>query len=243
MLGIGNRAAVQGHQAQGPSEITQPDYLSKTKNGTQCAKLIAIPSGGISYGSEFFGESLVNQYLEVLSASLITFAVTNIDDAFLLTLFFARRIPRRRIIAGQYLGFAVIIIVSLIGALAALAIPQRWIRLLGLLPLALGIKDLFKAHRKERAAVNDSRLGVLSIALITLSNGGDNIGVYVPFFVLGRSQLWLILIVYTLLIGLWCFLGSWLGTRSLTLRLAERWAQKAVPLIFIFLGIFILTRR
>jgi cadmium resistance protein CadD (predicted permease) len=63
----------------------------------------------------------VNRYLEVLSGSAVTFSVTNIDDAFLLTLFFARRIPPRRVVVGQYLGFAVITIVSLMAAFAALA--------------------------------------------------------------------------------------------------------------------------
>jgi integrase/recombinase XerD len=42
----------------------------------------------------------VNRYLEVLSGSAVTFSVTNIDDAFLLTLFFARRIPPRRVPMG-----------------------------------------------------------------------------------------------------------------------------------------------
>jgi hypothetical protein len=58
----------------------------------------------------------VNQYLAGLSASIATFTVTNIDDAFLVTLFFARRIPMRRIVAGQYAGFAAIVGISLIGA-------------------------------------------------------------------------------------------------------------------------------
>jgi cadmium resistance protein CadD (predicted permease) len=184
----------------------------------------------------------VNRYLGVLSASLTTFAVTNIDDAFLLTVFFARRIPERRIIAGQYLGFAMIIVVSLIAALAALAIPHRWIGLLGLLPLALGIRDLFRVNRVQIEPMNGGGLGVLSIALVTLSNGADNVGVYVPFFVFGRPYLWLILVTYAMLIGLWCFFGRWLGHRSVTLRLVNRWAEKTVPLIFILLGIFILAR-
>jgi cadmium resistance protein CadD (predicted permease) len=62
----------------------------------------------------------VNQYLAVLSASITTFAATNIDDAFLLTLFFARRIPAPRIVAGQYAGFAAIVGISLIGVWGAL---------------------------------------------------------------------------------------------------------------------------
>jgi cadmium resistance protein CadD (predicted permease) len=91
----------------------------------------------------------VNRYLTVLSASIATFAATNIDDAFLLTLFFARRIPTRRIVAGQYIGFAAIVGVSLAGVCGALAIPQRWIRFLGVLPIAIGIKHLLRARRTD----------------------------------------------------------------------------------------------
>lgn len=77
----------------------------------------------------------MNGYLTAFSASVTTFAATNVDDAFLLTLLFARRIPTRRIVAGQYIGFGATVAVSLIGAWAAFAIPHRWVRFLGLLPL------------------------------------------------------------------------------------------------------------
>jgi len=183
----------------------------------------------------------VNRYLGVLSASLATFTATNIDDAFLLTLFFARRIPARRIVAGQYLGFAAIVGLSLIGVWATLAIPQRWLHLLGVLPLAIGIKHLIQTRRAELEAPRSSHTSILSIAVITLSNGADNIGVYVPFFVKGRAYLWLILIVYGVLVTLWCFLGMWLGNHSLILRSLDRWGYWAVPLVFVGLGISVLS--
>jgi cadmium resistance protein CadD (predicted permease) len=177
----------------------------------------------------------------VLSASITTFAATNIDDAFLLTLFFARRIPPRRIVAGQYAGFAAIVGVSLIGVWAALAIPHQWIHFLGGLPLAIGIKRLFQARRNEAEQARTTEESVASIALLTLSNGADNISVYVPFFVIGRAQLWLILITYAALAALWCFVGRWLGNRPAILSLVDRWGHWAVPLIFIGLGIYVLS--
>ena len=134
----------------------------------------------------------MNRYLAVLTASITTFAVTNVDDAFLLTFFFARRISTRRIVAGQFVGFGAIIVVSLIGAWGALAIPHRWIRVLGLVPLAIGVRQLLRARRPELESPRSSERDVVSIALVTLSNGADNIGVYVPFFVNGRAYLWLI---------------------------------------------------
>jgi cadmium resistance protein CadD (predicted permease) len=62
--------------------------------------------------------------LRALAASVTTFAATNLDDLFLLTVFFARRVPTRRIVAGQCLGFAAIVIVSLAGVWAGLDAPE-----------------------------------------------------------------------------------------------------------------------
>lgn len=183
----------------------------------------------------------MNRYLGVLFASVATFAATNIDDAFLLTFFFARRVSARRIVAGQYIGFAGIVGASLIGVSAALALPHRWIHLLGMLPLAIGIKHLLQTRRTEAEAASSSNGNIASIAAITLSNGADNIGVYVPFFVKGRVYLWLILSVYALLVALWCFVGRWLGGHSFVLRLVDRWGHWAGPLIFIGLGIYVLN--
>lgn len=185
--------------------------------------------------------SEMDSLLAVLAASVTTFAATNIDDVFLLTLFFARQVPTRRIIAGQYLGFAVIILASFLTARVALAIPSQWIRALGLLPLAIGIKDLFVHHRgKVREKSSRATYNLASIALITLSNGADNIGVYVPFFVVARSHLWLTLISYAVLLGFWCLVARWLGRHELVLRSVERWGHWLVPMIFIALGTYIL---
>ena len=182
----------------------------------------------------------MNRYLVVLSSSITTFAATNIDDAFLLTLFFARRIPTRRIVAGQYIGFAAIVGISLLGVSGVMAVPHRWIHLLGVLPLAIGIKRLVHARRTDGEP--DVRAeSIASIALVTLSNGADNIGVYVPFFVIGRANLWLILTAYAALVALWCFVGRWLGNHSRVLRFLDRWGRWAVPLAFVGLGVYVLS--
>lgn len=180
----------------------------------------------------------MSSLLAVIGASLTTFAATNVDDIFLLTIFFAGRVPARRIIGGQYLGFAAIIGVSLVGVWAALAIPHRWIRALGLLPLVIGIRDLFRTGRTKQEKSNNYSL--TSIAFVTLSNGADNIGVYVPFFIVSRVHLSIILVTYALLIAIWCFVGRWLGNHPVVLRSIDRWGHWAVPLVFIGLGLHVL---
>jgi len=179
----------------------------------------------------------------VLAASVMTFAATNLDDLFLLTVFFARRVAARRIVAGQYLGFAAIVLVSLAGVWAAgAAVPHGWIRLLGILPLAIGVKALVQLHHSKstRSAERDGSLSVFSIAFITLANGADNIGVYVPFFFASRSHLWLVLATYGLLVLVWCAGGKWFGSHPLILKALDRWGHWIVPFVLMGLGGYIL---
>jgi cadmium resistance transport/sequestration family protein len=182
---------------------------------------------------------VIDPLLAAIGGSITTFAATNVDDLFLLTLFFAHRIPARRIVAGQYLGFAAIILISLLGAFAALKVPHQWIRLLGLVPLALGFRQLLNLGKGEDETAQFSS-AIVSIALVTLSNGGDNVGVYVPFFVIARAYLPVILGVYAILIAVLCLAGRWLGNHRLVLRAVDRWGHWIVPLVFIGLGIFVL---
>ncbi|HEX4358241.1 MAG TPA: cadmium resistance transporter [Pseudonocardia sp.] len=82
------------------------------------------------------------------------FAVTNIDDLLVLALFFGRWAGHRgtsaRVVLGQYLGFAGILVASVAGALGAGLLPRPAVAYLGLLPLLLGIRAAWEVWR-ERA--------------------------------------------------------------------------------------------
>jgi cadmium resistance protein CadD (predicted permease) len=130
------------------------------------------------------------------------FAVTNIDDIVILALFFGQAIGRGsvlRVILGQYLGFAAILAASILGALGAGLIPETAIPYLGLIPLALELRAaVHVSHDRRRRTGHDTNAeddrptprgenagggpGVPAVAAVTLANGGDNIGVYVPVF-------------------------------------------------------------
>jgi cadmium resistance protein CadD (predicted permease) len=183
----------------------------------------------------------VNAIAAVVTASVTTFAATNIDDIVLLTFFFARRVPTRNIVAGQYLGFLAIILLSCAGLLATLAIPHQWTRALGLIPLALGLKHLVLLSRPNGAEETQAdRQSLISIALVTLSNGADNVAVYIPFFSVNRQYLSLILTSYALLVALWCLIAKWLGNHPIILNAVNRAGTILVPFVFIALGVHIL---
>ena len=80
--------------------------------------------------------------METLLASIIAFVVTNLDDIFILILFFSdRKLKHRNIIAGQFLGISTLIFVSFLGSFIGLIIDIKYVGLLGVIPIYIGIKS------------------------------------------------------------------------------------------------------
>jgi cadmium resistance protein CadD (predicted permease) len=164
------------------------------------------------------------------------FAVTNIDDILILAIFFGRAAGHRRstanVVRGQYLGFAAILTVSILGALGAQLLPEPAIPYLGLLPLGLGLRAAWQTWRDQRGPDHEAdaspaahrELGVLTVAAVTLADGGDNIGVYVPVFATASTgSLTVFAVAFLILVALWCALGWFLATRPVIARALSRW--------------------
>lgn len=203
----------------------------------------------------------MHEFIVVIVTAVVAFATTNIDDIFLLILFFSQvnaTFRPQHIVSGQYLGFAVLVGLSVLGYFGTLAIPRTWIGLLGLVPIALGIRKLLRPETKSsetappvassmqaRRQAGLSRLlhpQTISVASITVANGGDNIGIYVPMFARGSLwQLGITIIVFFLLVGLWCFMGASLGRHPIIAQVLDRYGHVLVPFVLIGLGIFILV--
>ena len=120
-----------------------------------------------------------------VSGAAAVFAATNLDDIVVLTVLFvaARSTGRPRpwqIVTGQYLGIAALVAAGLVVAAGLLVVPDPWTGLLGLLPIALGVRALLArtADDAPPAVVG----GLLGVAGVTVANGADNIAVYVPVF-------------------------------------------------------------
>ena len=183
----------------------------------------------------------------VLSAA-IAFISTNIDDVFVLMLFFARAgnpSATRRIVAGQYLGIDLLTAISLMGSRAVQLIPQQYISLLGLIPIALGIREFisWRTHRDDDAPENtahDSPL-LLSVALMTIANGADNIGVYVPLFAgYSAAQMFVVAVVFAAMTAVWCLFGMRLASLPALKNAINKYKPVIVPAVFICLGLIIL---
>jgi cadmium resistance protein CadD (predicted permease) len=196
----------------------------------------------------------VEHLLAVIAAAVAVFAGTNVDDIVVLTvLFLACRsagCPKAwQIWAGQYVGIAVLVIASGAAALGLMIVPDRWIGLLGLLPLAFGVWGLLKALRSLKANGQTAGRsvpvsgGIVSVTTVTVANGADNIAAYTPMFrTIGVAGSLVTVGVFALMIAAWCAAGSWLGSHERVVALVERYGQWMVPAVFIGIGAAILVR-
>jgi cadmium resistance protein CadD (predicted permease) len=153
--------------------------------------------------------------LGLVAIGVIAFVATNIDDIFVLMMFFSSlTFPVRQVVLGQYIGIGLLIAISVLGSLIALVVPTYIIGLMGIIPIAIGIKNLVEIRKKNKSASrqvvqdkkNRSSLSFLAVAAVTFSNGGDNIGVYVPLFSKYNivSQIATLTAVFIAMTAVWC---------------------------------------
>ena len=188
------------------------------------------------------------QYLSLLGLGMVVFVSTDIDDLLLLAvLFMDRRLSARQVILGQYLGFLGLVAASVACSLLAIVIPGYWLGLLGIWPLLLGMYRLFNRGEEDvigaTAEAKAKSVGTLSVALVTLANGGDNITVYVPLFAsLTMGQIIILVVEFMVLIAVWCAVARFIVGHAVAGVVIRRIAHVALPYFLIGLGAWIVLR-
>jgi cadmium resistance protein CadD (predicted permease) len=190
--------------------------------------------------------------LGAVAAAAGLFAVTNFDDIVILSLFFAQGAGHRgsaaKVVAGQYLGFAVILAVAIGITAGASFLPSGALPYLGLVPIGIGLWDAWKIWRHRRRGDGGGPAGagpggpaVLKVATTTLANCGDNIGVYVPVFTsIGTGGTIVYCVVFLVLVGVWCAAGRFVATRPVIAGPLGRWGHILLPVVLIAVGLLIL---
>lgn len=180
-----------------------------------------------------------------IGLAVITFVITNIDDLLILSVYFAAPTYRgRNIVVGQFFGIIAIIFISLVGVVLGNFLEDRWISLLGILPIIVGVKELLtnEGDEDDDVSVKKSSFQFLNVALVTIANGGDNIGVYVPLFASLPDFTFVLMYisVFVLLTGLLCYLAYYLTNHPKIKHYAALWGHKILPYFLILLGLYIL---
>jgi cadmium resistance protein CadD (predicted permease) len=191
---------------------------------------------------------------------------TTFDDNLYLTAFFGKvnhTFRPKHIIIGEFLGFTALVFASLPGFIGGLVIPEAWIGLLGILPIAIGISHLMsreevvdtvqavsinlssnQSPRRKKsiwATIRDPQ--TYRVSAVTIANGGNNIGIYVPLFASSNlPSLGVILCDCYLTVGMWCLLSYNLTRNPLMAPVLARYGRKVFPFVLIYLGFSIMMK-
>jgi cadmium resistance protein CadD (predicted permease) len=193
--------------------------------------------------------------IDIVSLTTIgvsAFAATNIDDIFVLMMFFSSlTFSVRQVILGQYIGIGLLVAISALGSLISLIIPTYIIGLLGIAPIVIGVKKLVTLRKKnecnskskEIARDKMNKLAFAAVAAVTFSNGGDNIGVYTPLFARysTASQITWLISIFMAMTAVWCITAYYLVNHPLIAFRIRRIGHIILPFVLIGLGTYILV--
>ena len=193
--------------------------------------------------------------LQTIFSAIAVYISTSIDYLFILLIIFSQAYTQkglRQIYFGQYLGTGILVAVSLFAAYVLNFIPQDWIiGLLGLIPIYLGIRVAMGGEEEaeedeimEKLESRGSNRLFWTVALITIASGGDNLGIYIPYFTaLSVSEIVIAIVVFALSIAVLCYISYRLAKISFVSETLEKYERIIVPIVFIGLGIFIMLEN
>jgi cadmium resistance protein CadD (predicted permease) len=188
----------------------------------------------------------------LVGIGIAAFVSTNIDDLFILMIFFATlRLPSVQIILGQYIGMGSLMGISLVGSLITLIVPRNIIGLIGLFPIALGIKELLELDNKgdeedekltKKLRPKKIQLPFLTVAAVTFS-GSEEIGVYTTLFATNNEVEAIITLISVTMVltAFWCFMANYLVKHSLLADIFRSIGSRVLPYVLIGLGLYILA--
>jgi cadmium resistance protein CadD (predicted permease) len=197
------------------------------------------------------------------ATAVALFAATNVDDLVVLALLSAaaRAGGRPRgwqIWTGQYLGFATLVGLALAAGRGLSLIPTRWLWLLALIPLAVGLVMLAAAIRSARASDPPPPLpakisgltgqagasvvaGVVGVATLTVVDGADNLAAYTPVFATADAgRIAVVLTVFAVGVAVWCAAGALLTRHQRITDTLGRYGNWILPAAFILIGLYTL---
>ena len=186
----------------------------------------------------------------LLGLAVVVFVSTNIDDVFVLLGFFADpKFRVRDVVIGQYAGIGALYGASVVASLVSLVVPMEYIGLLGVAPIFIGasqLRNLVRGQEEteeelERHPNAGMRGRILSVAAVTIANGGDNIGIYTPFFATRPGvDIAVIGVVFAVLTATWCLVARRMVEHPLVGAPIRRYGHRVVPFVLIALGVLVL---
>lgn len=193
--------------------------------------------------------------IETIKIGVATAVATTFDDNIYLTGFFSevnRTFRPKHIVVGELLGLTALIALSLLGFLLGLVVESTWIGLLGILPILIGLRNLFDLRKTSNEDKSDNLIRnskykgfdsrkrsfwdvirdpqTYKVSAVTLSNGGNNLGIYIPLFASSSIQTLAVITPVIYLIASTWLLMSYNLTRQPGISVVlSRYASKIFP--------------
>jgi cadmium resistance protein CadD (predicted permease) len=190
----------------------------------------------------------VNALVTLVTLSVGVFISTNLDDIFILLGFFSDpKFTPRQIAIGQLLGIGALFAASVVASLLALVVAPAYVGLLGVLPIGIGLKKLWELWRDDDSDDESSehpggaRWNALAVAAVTIADGGDNLGVYIPVFATRSGfEVAIMGVVFTLMTMVWLGAAFWLTSHKTLGAPIREHGHRVVPFVLVGIGGFIL---
>lgn len=81
---------------------------------------------------------------------------------------------------------------------------------------------------------------IYSVVAVTFANRGDNVSIYMPLFTSSNIESFLVILtVFFLLLGAWCYVSDKLSRQRAIADVLTRYGNTLVPFVLIGLGVFI----
>jgi len=183
-------------------------------------------------------------FIGLIGIGITAFIASNIDDTFILIiLFMTPGLSARNVTVGQFLGIIILVAVSSLAVLLSLAIPPFAIGFLGIIPIVIGVKRLLEYRENEAEAyAQKGYLSFLSVAAVTVSNGGDDIGVFTPLFAKynGIVEFSLLISLLMIMTGIWCIVTYYFLRHPFIASRINALSKNVTPFALISIGIYII---
>ncbi len=186
--------------------------------------------------------------LVIIPIAAMAFAATNLDNLILLVSFLS--IPSVRV-GSIFLGFITgMLILTGLSATATLLpalIPVKYLGLLGIIPVTVGIKELIAAKSKtgsaSQIAVPAAPSSTFSAVVLTqISNGSDTIITLAPLIADSvPGAVILILVTFVAMAMLLWHIARRVHSQPAIAALTERYGRYLAPIVLILVGSYILA--
>lgn len=191
--------------------------------------------------------------MQLLLETLLVFLSTEIDDFLVFVVLFAEQKnekSRALVFSGRFVAIVLVAVFSAFAASLLLKIPHNYLHYLGFVPILLAFVHIIKSRKSgndenqksEKIPSAASAVSLFVAAfLLTLASSGDNLGIYIPFFLdLTFAQKIFSICEIAVLNVLWTLLQIKSSGLPVVQKVVGQAGKVLVPVVFILLGISVL---